>query len=412
MGVNAGKSNTSGAFNLFVGGNAGQANTSGRENLFFGAGSGYSNTTARFNTFVGLNSGYTNTTGENNVFFGQRAGFYNTSGSFNLFLGAATGYANTTGVYNTFVGNGAGYTNTTGNNNTLLGLNAGFKTTSSDNVSIGSNAGLENTTGTQNTFIGTGAGVSASNPGLQNATAIGYGAQVSQSNSVILGAGANVGIGNTAPGNKLEITQGTTGYSGLRLTNLTSSFVPASAASKFLTVNASGDVYLATYSAGARVGAELWSASGLYLQNNSEGGVIIGSGIDKTPSDYNLFVSKGILTEKVKVAIKNTDDWSDKVFAPTYQLQPLHEVAQFIKENQHLPGIPSAIEVVEKGIDVAKMDAKLLEKIEELTLYSIQLEKANQMQQQQRQQDRQELQAMKQKQAELEQLLRQVLSRK
>ena len=80
---------------------------------------------------------------------------------------------------------------------------------------------------------------SASNPGLQNATALGYGAQVSQSNSLILGAGANVGIGTTAPANKLEITQGTAGNSGLRLTNLTSA-MPASVLNqtKFLSVNA------------------------------------------------------------------------------------------------------------------------------------------------------------------------------
>jgi hypothetical protein len=63
-------------------------------------------------------------------------------------------------------------------------------------------------------------------------------------------------------------------------------------------------------------------------------------------------------------------------------------------------------------IDAAKMNARLLEKIGELTLYTIPLEKANQQLQQQRRQDHQELQAVKQKQAELEQLLKQVLKQK
>jgi hypothetical protein len=63
-------------------------------------------------------------------------------------------------------------------------------------------------------------------------------------------------------------------------------------------------------------------------------------------------------------------------------------------------------------IDAAKMNASLLEKIGELTLYTIPLEKANQQLQQQRRQDHQELQAVKQKQAELEQLLKQVLKQK
>jgi hypothetical protein len=74
----------------------------------------------------------------------------------------------------------------------------------------------------------------------------------------------------------------------------------------------------------------------------------------------------------VKVAVKNASDWSAYVFEKGYKLAPLAEVARFIEANKHLPGVPSAAEVVEQGVDVAKMDAKLLEKIEELTLYSIQ----------------------------------------
>ena len=88
-----------------------------------------------------------------------------------------------------------------------------------------------------------------------------------------------------------------------------------------------------------------------------------------------LFVEEGILTEKVKVAVKTSSEWSDYVFAKEYDLKPLSEVEAFINQNNHLPGVPSAQDVVDNGIDMAKMDAKLLEKIEELTLHLIEMDK-------------------------------------
>jgi hypothetical protein len=93
------------------------------------------------------------------------------------------------------------------------------------------------------------------------------------------------------------------------------------------------------------------------------------------PAAYKLYVAGGILTEKVRVAVKTTSDWADYVFADDYSLMPLSEVERFVKENSHLPNVPSAQEVVAGGIDVAGMDAKLLEKIEELTLYIIEQNK-------------------------------------
>lgn len=93
------------------------------------------------------------------------------------------------------------------------------------------------------------------------------------------------------------------------------------------------------------------------------------------PSGYKLYVETGILTEKLKVAIKTTSNWSDFVFEPTYQLPDLHSLELFISQNKHLPNIPSAEEMVNEGLDVAEMDAKLLAKIEEITLYIIDLQK-------------------------------------
>jgi len=93
------------------------------------------------------------------------------------------------------------------------------------------------------------------------------------------------------------------------------------------------------------------------------------------PNGYRLFVQEGILTEKVKVAVRTSNDWSDHVFQPGYRLMPLKDVATFIKEHGHLPGVPSADQMVESGLDVVRTDAMLLEKIEEITLHLIGMEK-------------------------------------
>ena len=93
------------------------------------------------------------------------------------------------------------------------------------------------------------------------------------------------------------------------------------------------------------------------------------------PAGYRLVVQDGILTEKIKVAIRNQTDWADYVFEPTYSLMPLSEVEKFIKKNRHLPNVPSAGAMVEKGIEVGHTSKIFMEKIEELTLYMIEMKK-------------------------------------
>jgi hypothetical protein len=70
-----------------------------------------------------------------------------------------------------------------------------------------------------------------------------------------------------------------------------------------------------------------------------------------------------------------TSTGADYVFDPTYRLAPLSEVARYIEANHHLPDIPSAEEVKQKGMGVGEMEAKLLAKVEELTLHLIRQEK-------------------------------------
>jgi hypothetical protein len=95
----------------------------------------------------------------------------------------------------------------------------------------------------------------------------------------------------------------------------------------------------------------------------------------KTPqgqhADYALSVyGKGVFKEIIVTDI----NWADYVFDKEYKLKKLSEVKQFIETNKHLPDVPSETEVKTNGISVGEMDATLLKKIEELTLYIIELE--------------------------------------
>lgn len=95
-------------------------------------------------------------------------------------------------------------------------------------------------------------------------------------------------------------------------------------------------------------------------------------GIGTTNPDSKLAVNGKIHTKEVKVDLIG---WSDFVFKNGYNLPTLKEVENHIKEKGHLKDIPSAKEVEKNGIYLGEMDSKLLQKIEELTLYTIEQEK-------------------------------------
>lgn len=81
------------------------------------------------------------------------------------------------------------------------------------------------------------------------------------------------------------------------------------------------------------------------------------------------------LLNPFKMKYANQNQWADRVFERNYQLLSLKEVEKFIEQNKHLPNVPSAEEVVAKGVAMNEIVAKLLEKVEELTLYTIQQQK-------------------------------------
>lgn len=88
---------------------------------------------------------------------------------------------------------------------------------------------------------------------------------------------------------------------------------------------------------------------------------------------YRMFVGKGILSEDYGISPKSS--WSDFVFSKEYELRDISEVETFIVENKHLPDVPSAKQISEEGYSQHDMNKVLLQKIEELTIYTIQQQK-------------------------------------
>lgn len=95
-------------------------------------------------------------------------------------------------------------------------------------------------------------------------------------------------------------------------------------------------------------------------------------GIGTETPDTKLAVNGTIHAKEVIVDLLG---WPDYVFEDDYSLMPLNELEKLINKNKHLPNIPSAVEVESNGIQLGEMNKKLIEKVEELTLYIIQLNK-------------------------------------
>lgn len=99
----------------------------------------------------------------------------------------------------------------------------------------------------------------------------------------------------------------------------------------------------------------------------------VGIGCVNNMNDFALAVQGGVVSTKVSVL--DIDSWPDFVFGNSYKLMNLYELEQYINANQHLPEVPSAEEVSASGIDLGEMNALLLQKVEELTLHIIELQK-------------------------------------
>ena len=105
-----------------------------------------------------------------------------------------------------------------------------------------------------------------------------------------------------------------------------------------------------------------------------DGKLIVGTPATTTPGTHKLYVDGSIIAEEIKVELEA--NWPDYVFEDDYVLMPLSEVAQYVQAHKHLPGVPAASEIAENGgVELGEMNRRLLEKVEELTLYLLEQQK-------------------------------------
>lgn len=303
--------------NFRIGGvRAGLINNS--NDIYLGIRSGSNTSTGTFNTGYGSNTLGKITSGSYNTGIGAFALEDITGGNYNLALGSYSMRRNTLGNFNIGIGANSLSRNIDGFQNTAIGYaSMFFNVSGKSNTAIGIQSLQDNTTGSNNIAIGIYAGL------LKNG-----------SGNIYLGASAGrVGV-LTQESNKLYIANSAT----------TTPLIYGDFSAKFISI---GDVPVAKRDAIASAG------------------------------QYGLLVKGGIMTEKIKVALASSTDWADYVFEPTYQqnMLSLREVEQFILEHKHLPNVPSAQEMADNGLDVTQTVAKLMEKIEELTLYAIEMDK-------------------------------------
>ncbi len=321
---------TTGLSNTAVGFHSLRSTTSGNYNTAFGDSALVDNTIGTSNVGIGAYTLYKmGTTGQtaglnNHVAVGTSAMAYyvgSSRGAPNTAVGSSAMALTTSGDGNTAVGGASMYANTTGQDNTALGYwSLRFNTTGRENLAIGTTSLRQNTIGIQNIGIGREA--------LRNDSS----------------GNGNVGIGYQV------------GYSNF---------------------NGSKNVFI-----GFQAGYSETGSNKLYIANSSTPIPLIlgdfatgrvGIGTNKiADTAYKLFVETGIRTRKIKV---DAIAWADFVFEPSYQLLPLAEVSSFIQKHKHLPGVYPLAEVQEQGVDLGANQVVLLQKIEELTLYIIDLDK-------------------------------------
>ncbi len=211
-------------------------------------------------------------------------------------------------------------------------------------------------------------------------------------NLVLQNSGGNVGIGSINPATKLDVngTISTSAYGNILTPNAHSTYFgqlnvtsdDPSVSDYFFGINmrmgTDRNLVLEARTADG-TGAILFKT----VRGVANGGVApermritalgeVGIGTSDTRG-YKLAVAGNIIGESITVKLQGS--WPDYVFTPLHKQPSLPELESYIKANRHLPEMPSAKEAEENGINIGEMNAKLLKKIEELTLYLIEKDK-------------------------------------
>lgn len=194
----------------------------------------------------------------------------------------------------------------------------------------------------------------------------------------------NVGIGTSVPQAKLHISNDDYSYGAILAQANENSF------QLYTKTNTTQPVNVEVFRLGLKHGnnekngfisfyrGENTEGGGLGFSTNGEEQLFINSagnvGVGcKNTQGYKIAVKGSVAASEIKVL--DVTYWADFVFDNSYNLRSLDEVETFINENNHLPDIPSEAKVKENGIDIAEMNKLLLQKIEELTLYMIEMKK-------------------------------------
>jgi len=112
------------------------------------------------------------------------------------------------------------------------------------------------------------------------------------------------------------------------------------------------------------------------LRIDANGNVGIGTRLTTNPNGYKLAVAGKIGAKEVQVEI-TSGAWPDYVFDRAYSLMPLNDLDAFVKEHRHLPEVPPQSQVAQAGVNLGEMNTVLLKKVEELTLYVLELKHQN-----------------------------------
>jgi trimeric autotransporter adhesin len=412
-------------------------NTKGSFNTSNGFNALMKNTLGYGNTSTGNQSLIENTTGYNNSATGALALALNTTGSNNTATGALALYGNTLGLNNTAIGSNALNNNTIGNSNTAIGVNALLNNTLGEfNSAIGNNANVGQNNLTNATAIGSKAFVNCSNClvlgsvyGVNTATSsvnVGIGTTTPQAFLEIKGA-SSLAFNPTI---KLVETS-SYGYSRLHFTNTSAAgnsefYIKARNTSVLaddrlsfqnsfsgvnMTITGEGKVGIGVDNPTNPLSfpAQLGKKISLYPGTTGDAGMDVWGSELRLHSDYsgaditfgyddytngftermrikgNGNVGIGIANPNEKLAVNGrirskevfveAAFWPDFVFDEKYSLPTLSEVEKFIAANKHLPNIPNANEVETNGQNLGDIQKKMLQKIEELTLYIIEQNK-------------------------------------
>jgi hypothetical protein len=305
----------------------------------FGLLAGYNNSvTGLNNTAIGSNALYTNSTGDFNLAIGSNALRVGTA-NYNTAIGVNSLYSTTSGQYNMAIGATSMFKNVSGDRNLAFGISALYNSVSgSDNVAIGGNS-LLNTLGSANIAVGYNSGRGKNGSG-----------------SIYLGNEAGYSASTISESNVLYIGNSST----------TTPLIKGSFDGGNVKINVK-----------PQVGSNTSTLGFLAIGDFSDVNFNNVTKVPVTGNGYRLYVQDGVLTEKLKVALKSTADWADYVFEDDYKknMMPLEDIEKFTAQNKHLPNVPSAGEMASQGLDVGQTSKMFMEKIEELTIYMIELNK-------------------------------------